>query len=63
MLVLTRKPHESIRISDDTEVVVLAIGGSKVRLAIRCPDGVPIDRGERHGRSSIRSRRELRCGM
>ena len=37
VLVLTRKPLESIMIGDDIEVRVLAVFGDKVRLGIRAP--------------------------
>ena len=46
MLVLTRKPHESIMIGDDIEVRVLSVVGEKVRLGIRAPRHVPVYRME-----------------
>jgi carbon storage regulator len=46
MLVLTRKPGESIMIGDDIEVRVLAIAGDKVKLGIRAPREVPVFRRE-----------------
>lgn len=46
MLILTRRVGESIKISDNITVVVLAIKGSQVRLGIEAPQGVPVDRQE-----------------
>ena len=46
MLVLTRKPHESIMIGDDIEVSVLSVVGEKVRVGIRAPRDVPVYRME-----------------
>ncbi|TML25603.1 MAG: carbon storage regulator CsrA [Actinobacteria bacterium] len=46
MLVLTRKPKQSIMIGDDVEVTVLSIDGEKVRLGIQAPSDVPVHRIE-----------------
>lgn len=46
MLVLTRKPNETIVINNDTEITVLQITGNKVRLGIKAPTTVPIVRKE-----------------
>jgi carbon storage regulator len=46
VLVLTRKPEQSIMIGDDIEVTVLAIRGEKVRLGIEAPADVPVHRAE-----------------
>jgi carbon storage regulator len=46
MLVLTRKPNESIMIGDDIELSVLAVTGEKVRLGIQAPRKVPVFRKE-----------------
>jgi carbon storage regulator len=46
MLVLTRKPRQSIMIGDDIEVTVLASDGTKVRLGISAPADVPVHRTE-----------------
>ena len=46
MLVLTRKPNQSIMIGDDIEVSVLAIMGEKVRIGIDAPRAVPVFRKE-----------------
>lgn len=46
MLVLSRKPEESIFINDEVVVTVLSIRGNKVRLGIDAPIGVPVHRRE-----------------
>ena len=46
MLVLTRKPNQSIMIGDEIEVSVLAIMGEKVRIGIEAPRSVPVFRKE-----------------
>ena len=37
MLVLTRRPNESIMIGDDVEVSILRVQGDKVKIGIRAP--------------------------
>ncbi len=46
MLVLTRKPNQSIMIGDDVEVSVLSVVGDKVRIGIHAPQDVPVFRTE-----------------
>jgi carbon storage regulator len=46
MLVLTRKPGQSIMIGDGIEVQVLSVSGEKVRLGITAPRDVTIFRDE-----------------
>jgi carbon storage regulator len=46
MLVLTRKPDQSIIIGDGIEVEVLSVAGEKVRLGIKAPREVEIFRHE-----------------
>ena len=46
MLILQRRPGESLRIGEDIEVTVVAIEGGKVRLAISAPKDVTILRNE-----------------
>lgn len=46
MLVLSRRPGESIRIKNDVEVTVLEVRGKRVRLGIRAPHRVPVYREE-----------------
>ncbi len=46
MLVLTRKPQESIMIGDDIEVIVASIDRNSVRIGIRAPRDIKILRKE-----------------
>ncbi len=46
MLVLTRKPYESIMIGKLIEVKILEIGGQKVRIGVDAPHDVLVDRLE-----------------
>ena len=46
MLVLTRKPGQSIMIGDGIEIQVLSVAGEKVRLGITAPRDVGIYRDE-----------------
>ena len=50
MLVLSRKPAETIIINDSIRVTVLGIKGNQVRLGIEAPPEVTIDREEIHRR-------------
>ncbi|MBC7527227.1 MAG: carbon storage regulator CsrA [Chthonomonadaceae bacterium] len=46
MLVLTRKPDQSIMVGNDIEITVLEVRGEQVRLGIRAPRTVTVHRKE-----------------
>ena len=46
MLILQRRPGESLRIGDDIEITVVAVEGGRARLAITAPADVTILRSE-----------------
>lgn len=46
MLVLNRKKNQSILIGPDVEIIVVEIRGNCVRLGIRAPQAVAVDRLE-----------------
>ncbi len=46
MLVLTRKPNESIMIGDDVEVSVVEVKGDQVKLGITAPKSIKVHRKE-----------------
>ena len=46
MLVLSRKPNETIHIGNDITLVVLDVRGSRVCIGIEAPHEVVIRRGE-----------------
>lgn len=46
MLVLSRKPNDTIQIADNIEIRILEIKGDTVRIGIEAPKSVDIVRGE-----------------
>jgi len=46
MLILTRRPLETICIGHDITVTVLGVNGSHVRIGIKAPKHVPVHREE-----------------
>jgi carbon storage regulator len=50
MLILTRRPVETIYIGDDVTVTVLGVVGNQVRFGIEAPRSIVIDRAEIHER-------------
>jgi carbon storage regulator len=50
MLILSRRPNESLHIGKDVVITVLGIHGQQVRLGIDAPKTVVIDREEVHAR-------------
>ena len=46
MLILQRKPGESVIIGDEISISVVSVEGGRVRLAISAPQEVPILRSE-----------------
>ncbi|WOV85004.1 carbon storage regulator CsrA [Sporosarcina jeotgali] len=46
MLVLSRKPNESIQIGDNIEIRIIEVKGDTVRIGIEAPKSVDILRGE-----------------
>jgi carbon storage regulator len=50
MLILTRRPVETIYIGEDVTVTVLGVVGNQVRFGIEAPRHITIDRAEIHER-------------
>ena len=46
MLILTRRTGETVCIGDDVEVTVMAVNGMQVRIGIKAPRSVAVDRLE-----------------
>jgi carbon storage regulator len=46
MLILTRRPGESVRIGDDVTVTVLGMKGGQVRIGVSAPKTIPVHREE-----------------
>jgi len=55
MLVLTRRPGETVVIGKEIQVVILAVNGAQVRVGISAPPSVTVDREEIH----LRKQREV----
>lgn len=46
MLVIRRRPGETLMIGDEVEIEVLETSGSQVKLGIRAPKNIPVARKE-----------------
>ena len=46
MLILTRKPNESIVINDNVVIKILSVMGNKIRIGIEAPEHINIVRDE-----------------
>lgn len=46
MLILSRRPAETLYIGDDVTITVLSIVGNQVRLGIEAPRSIPVHREE-----------------
>ncbi len=46
MLVLTRRPEETLMIGDDITVTILGIQGNQVRIGINAPKDIAVHREE-----------------
>ena len=56
MLILTRRPHESIRLGSRIRITVLGFKGNQVRIGIEAPPDVSIDREEIWERKQVEAR-------
>jgi carbon storage regulator len=56
MLILTRRPHESIRLGSRIRITVLGFKGNQVRIGIEAPPDVSIDREEIWERKQMEAR-------
>jgi carbon storage regulator len=55
MLILSRRPNESLCIGPDIRITVLGIKGNQVRIGIQAPKDVVVDREEVHARKQRES--------
>ncbi len=46
MLILSRRPGESLHLGDDITITVLSVKGQRIKLGIDVPDGMPVYRDE-----------------
>jgi carbon storage regulator len=56
MLILTRRPAESLTIGDGITITVVEIKGSRVRIGVCAPRGVPVRREEAFLRDKVAPR-------
>ena len=56
MLILTRRPGESVMVGDDVTVTVLSVKGTLVRLGVTAPREVPVHREEIYQRIKLEKR-------
>jgi carbon storage regulator len=56
MLVLTRRPAETVVIGDSVTVTVLGIKGGRVRIGVNAPRDIVVNREESHERTRRRLR-------
>ncbi|RMD97990.1 MAG: carbon storage regulator [Deltaproteobacteria bacterium] len=57
MLILTRKPGESVSIGENIKITIKGIKGRQVRIGIEAPPDVPIHREEAYVRSQQENHR------
>jgi carbon storage regulator len=62
MLILTRRPQESIRLGSRIRITVLGFKGSQVRIGIEAPEDVAIDREEVWERKQYEARASRQDG-
>jgi carbon storage regulator len=55
MLILSRRPNESLRIGNNVVITVVGFNGNQIRLGISAPPNVVIDREEVHLRKIAES--------
>ncbi|NJB66977.1 carbon storage regulator [Desulfobaculum xiamenense] len=46
MLILTRRPGESIYLGDDIKITVLSVQGKQIKIGLEVPDDLPVYREE-----------------
>ncbi len=46
MLILTRRPGESIHLGDNIKITVLSVKGKQIKIGLEVPDDVPVYREE-----------------
>jgi carbon storage regulator len=56
MLILTRRPEESVKIGDEVTVTVLEVKSGQVRIGISAPKTIPVHREEVYERIRATSR-------
>lgn len=60
MLILTRRIGETVVIGDDIQVVVMGVNGSQVRLGVKAPRNIIVDREEIAERKKLEAEERAR---
>lgn len=56
MLILTRRPNETLMIGNEITVTVLGVKGNQVRIGVNAPKNVPVHREEIFERINLEKR-------
>lgn len=59
MLILTRRPGESIHLGDDVKITVLSVKGKQIKLGFDVPEDTPVYREEVYQRVMEQNRMAL----
>ena len=59
MLILTRRPGESLHVGDSIRITILGLQGKQVRIGLELPDDMVVYRDEIYGRVSEENRMAL----
>ena len=46
MLILSRRPGESVHVGDDIKITILSIKGQQIKLGLEVPEHMPVYREE-----------------
>ena len=46
MLILSRRPGESVHVGDDIKITILSIKGQQIKIGLDVPEHMPVYRGE-----------------
>lgn len=58
MLVLSRKPGESVTVGDEVRITVLSISGKQVRIGIEAPNDIAVHREEIYNKIASEQKEE-----
>ncbi len=52
MLVLTRRPDQTVVVGDDIEITILEVRGDQVRIGIKAPREMAVDRTDKQAKAA-----------
>jgi carbon storage regulator len=59
MLILTRRPGESIHVGDDIKITVLSVKGRQIKIGLDVPEDMPVYRDELYQKVQEQNREAL----